>query len=266
MRTTHRCVTFVLMAACSSTGWTTSVTNDLADVGLTGVAQWHINDLVVESWNISALSISALAPAQVDIDGLAPANYVSASFIAPIKAIRYDTQTRELLGIELEGAFTFSSPRVGGVSWGGMAEMSGLTIDFANAAMTGAVTGLNALEEAVSYSGTIFSLGRISYEPMQGAQGGLMLEIQELTLNELARQAWIKAVGGEDLLLDLNSRLIANEQGVLSISIASTALGGSAPFISPPSAAIAVPEPSTFALLGLGLIGVIGLRRQSSRP
>lgn len=262
MRTTHRFIAFLLISAFSSPGWTTSRTSALVDVGLTGMTRWDVNDQVVEIWNVSALSVSASEPALADVGGAAPTDYLTASFLAPVKAIRYDDQARALLGLDLDGALRFSAPRGGGMSWGGMAEMSALTIDFATGTMSGSITGVNSLQQSVSYSGTIFSLERISYDPQQWMQGALVLDIQSLILNESARAAWIKALGGEGLLLDFTYKHITADHGTLRVSIGSSALDWSAPFVAPPSVAVAVPEPATWAMMSMGLLGLITATRQ----
>lgn len=256
-------LTILMALACSAPVWAAPTTSP-SNLGLSGFNQLQLETSTLESWSIASIVVTP-DNSDLQVSGN-PGDYKTVTIGTPVVSIRYDDQTRELLGVGTTGGFRLEASTVGGVSAGGWLSMRDLYIDFAQQRIQGTITGqpLNGVQ--VNYTGTLFTAPSVTFNPLSWQNNLYQLQLAGIRLQEDALMAMGTALGAQPLL-QLGLSASAENYGALSVSLFSGALGGPfTPVILPPSMAVAIPEPSIWVLMGLGLCGLMLTSRCKSVP
>lgn len=254
-----------LMAlACSAPAWATPITTAPSHLGLTGASQFEIHSSALDAWNIGSIVVTG-EDSHLQVIGN-PGDYTALTIDSYIPSITYDDKTRELLGVGTAGGFRLEAQTVAGVSVGGWVSMRDLYIDFVQQRIQGTITGQSRNGVEVNYTGTLFTTPSVTFNPESWQPRLHQLQLTGIELQADALMAMSTALGAQ-FLLQLGLNASTENYGALSISLYHNSLATPlTPAILPPSMAMAVPEPRTWILMGLGLCGLMLASRRKSAP
>lgn len=227
---------------------------------LTASANLAFSSRTLDSWNIVSATLTPLGVALPTLQSFW-GGYLSAAIQMPGTAVHFEDSDMTLLGLSTSGGLRVDVPRVANLSGGGFFEIQNLSVDFANLRITGTLSGQADGGPVVSYSGTLLEAPSLTYDPALWEQGNHALRMDKLRLTDDALSAMGTALNARPLLTAaLNAT--ASDYGDLSVTVLSSSLGTPGPVFRPPSVAVAVPEPGTWALLGAGLMALAVVRRR----
>lgn len=231
------------------------VTSQPYDLGLQGAATLTFSQDVLDTLSIYTLTVApygwAYAPyVTKDQDG----NYSNMLSAAPINSLTWDNSTNQLLRFGTTGGVTLTVPQRTAVSSGGSLTVTDLDADLSTKTVYATIIGTNGV-------GTISHLALWTFS---GIGGSTSLSASNLTLTNLAItiqgfNAFRQSLG----LLTLGKAALAavTDYGTLS-ALVNSPLDLGAP---PPWYVSSLPEPSTYAFMGLGLVGIVLSTRRARR-
>lgn len=202
--------------------------------------------------DVSIAQVTPWSPATVIATKDTGGYYTQVSASAPIVTSTFDSGTGAFKGASSSGGLTFTAPVLSGISKGGQLAIGNLSVDFESRQVFGDVLGANSvgtqthvhLWDAQSIATSIDPNGQFDGLPLTRYSvtlGGLTFTPTALDLFDQALQLQTM---GKGALAAINS------SGVGSVTTDLMVEGSPAGYTPP------VPEPSTWATLGLGLLGM----------
>ena len=216
----------------------------------TGYGTLTLSDNLIAAMNVGQISFEEFGGATANIVRDTDGAYVSLSVTAEGTSLSIDTVTREVVGLTTTGGATLTASPLRGVSSGGFLTISDIAFNVPTKTVFATVIGGNgvgtvsnvALWQAASLTGGTTVEGPGIYE---NSITGLSITTQGFDLFK-------QALGLQ--FLGLAALGSVEDYGSVNSTIIATA-------VTP-----AIPEPSTYALMGLGLVGLglVARRRQAA--
>lgn len=168
-----------------------------------------------------------------DSDGF----YTQASASAPITALTIDTATNSVLSAATTGGATQTAPVLKSVSSGGSLTVTDLNVDLANKKVYATIIGGNGVGTLTNFY--LWDIGSITGATTVAGAGTYTTNISGLSITTNGFNKFVTSLG----LLNLGKSALSGVTDFGTITSTITAVP-------------AIPEPSTYALMGLGLAGM----------
>lgn len=251
----HHILAAALLAATGAAQAAT-VTSQAWDLGIGGSATLSFSaDLLgaLDTGKVTVASYGYAYPPVVhqDSDGF----YTQVQAVAPISTITYDTASSDVLGVGSVGGVTLTAPVLKSVSSGGQLTVTDLNADFSTGTIYANIIGGNgvgtlshlALWHIASITGNTNLNGSYSLTTLSG-----------LSLTTEGFNAFSQSLGL--LTLGKSALMGVTDFGTITTYIEPPPL--TRPPLPPPWYVSPTPEPSTYAMMGLGLLGLAIVRRR----
>lgn len=202
----------------------------------------------LDTGKIAATGYGAATPTILkDTDGF----YTSIQVSAPMATLSLDTDTLEVVGVGTKGGLTLTAPVVKSVSSGGSLTVTDIKADLTNKTIFATIIGANGVGTVNNFA--LWNFSTITGTTAYAGPGTYVNDISGLSLTADGFTKFSQALG----LLSLGK---AAMNGITDYGTIHSTLNTTLDLNPTP----AIPEPSTYALMGLGLVGVAFAARRKS--
>lgn len=202
----------------------------------------------LDTGKIAAAAYGAATPTILkDTDGF----YTSIQVSAPMATLSLNTDTLEVVGVGTKGGLTLTAPVVKSVSSGGSLTVTDIKADLTNKTIFATIIGANGVGTVSNFA--LWNFSNITGTTAYAGPGTYVNDISGLTLTTDGFAKFSQALG----LLSLGKAAMngITDYGTIHSTLNTTLDLGPTP---------AIPEPSTYALMGLGLVGMAFAARRKS--
>jgi hypothetical protein len=229
-------------------GWTVS--------GLTGSGNLVFSTALVGALNSASAEVVAVAPATVVAPTNARGFYTAISAAAPIQSLTgsFDGSTVSISGVGTTGGANITTVADGFTNTGGSLSITNLRVDLTTSHVFATLVGGNGV-------GTINNFDLWSFASLTGATSFAAVTGPTTSVNTLTGLA----LSGATAFSTFSQALGLTQAGINAMS-AITDYGSISSSITVTAArAPSVPEPSTYLLMGLGLVGIMAASKRTKR-
>lgn len=241
---------FVAVSAASAAS-TVNVGSDYNGLTITGgTSTLSFSAGLLSALNVGSVGVTQYGDAAVTIARKASGSYSSVSAAAPMTAVSFDGTN--IIGAKTSGGATQTSPVKEDISDGGFISVYNLEVDSVAKRVYADIKGGNGIGDLTHYY--LWDITTITGSGAVTGSGSVVQTFGGLKMNDTAMAMFNTALGllptGSDALASVNTKIdgFGKIDSVINFAAATP---------TP-----AVPEPSTYLLMGLGLVGISMVARR----
>ena len=239
------------MLARLATAQAEVITTSTDQAYLTGGASLSFSADLLGALDTGRVSVAAYGAATSTVTKDSDGFYTSVSASAPMTSVTYDPSNLEIFGMGTSGGLTMTAPYLKSVTTGGKLTVTDLRADLNVQTIYATVIGSNGVGTVNNFA--LWNFSTITGTTAYAGPGNYVNDISGLSLTTDGFTKFSQALG----LLSLGKAAMngITDYGTIHSTLNTTLDLGGTP---------AIPEPSTYALMGLGLVGVAFAARRKS--